>query len=144
MSDTPSSQFVTGKDVVIIDDDMNSLDVAKIVLEFAGAKVALAENGKEGLDQVRATNPVLVLSDISMPIMDGWTFIKELRADEAYKDLIVVALTAHAMVGDRERVLEAGFNGYLTKPFQPSKFMKELRTVVEKIEEKQSLTLTKE
>ena len=74
------------------------------------------ENGPSALDAFRARLPDLVLLDISLPGMDGMAILAHIRADEALQKLPVVALTAHAMTGDRERFLRAGFNDYVAKP----------------------------
>lgn len=139
MMEKISVEVFANKPVVIIDDDPNSLDIAKMLLEFADATVVTAINGQEGLARIRETQPVLVISDISMPVMDGWQLVKEVRADEIYKDLMMVALTAHAMVGDREKVLEAGFNGYISKPLFPATFTDELLRVVNRAKQEQPL-----
>lgn len=125
-------ESLQGLDVLIIDDDENSLDVASIVLEFAGANVSLASHGKDGLDSINSKRPQFILCDLSMPVMDGWEFIRQLRNDENHRDLKVIALTAHAMVGDQEKALSAGFNGYLTKPLEPATFVNQLLRVLDK------------
>ena len=113
-------------DVVVIDDEDDSLEVAQIILEEYGADVRLAGNGKEGLALIRERRPKLVISDISMPVMDGWGMIYELKNDRALMEIPVIALTAHAMVGDRERAIGAGFHNYLTKPLTATTFIHDL------------------
>jgi CheY-like chemotaxis protein len=113
-------------DVVVIDDEDDSLEVAQIILEEYGANVRLAGNGKEGLELIRERRPKLVISDISMPVMDGWGMIYALKNDRALMDIPVIALTAHAMVGDRERAIGAGFHNYLTKPLTATTFIHDL------------------
>lgn len=124
-----SSEILLGKSVVLIDDDPNSLDIAKLVLESAGAIVTTASNGKEGLECINEIKPVLVISDISMPIMDGLELVKAVREADENENLLMVALTAHAMIGDREKALNAGFNGYITKPLFPATFIESLMQV---------------
>ncbi|MEL6406014.1 MAG: response regulator [Chloroflexota bacterium] len=126
-----SVDFLNGMKIVIIDDDANSLDVAKILLEFSGADVRTANNGQEGLEVIQTFDPFLVLSDISMPKLDGWGLIKELRKSQRIATLVVIALTAHAMVGDREKVMQAGFDGYLAKPLQPTTFISDLLRAID-------------
>ncbi|MEL6308688.1 MAG: response regulator [Chloroflexota bacterium] len=126
-----SVDFLNGMKIVIIDDDADSLDVAKILLEFSGADVRTANNGQEGLEVIQTFDPFLVLSDISMPKLDGWGLIKELRKSQRIATLVVIALTAHAMVGDREKVMQAGFDGYLAKPLQPTTFISDLLRAID-------------
>jgi len=112
--------------VVVVDDEPDSLEVAVRILRHYGADVHTATNGKEGIETVRSLRPRLVISDLSMPEMDGWGMLKELKEDRTTLEIPIIALTAHAMVGDRERAIMAGFHNYLTKPLTPSTFMKDL------------------
>jgi CheY-like chemotaxis protein len=112
--------------ILVVDDDPNSLSVATIILKYYGAAVHTACNGQEGLTQAKSLRPKLIIADLSMPIMDGWTMIDKLKRDVATTDIPVIALTAHAMVGDRERAMAAGFHNHLTKPLTPATFMSDL------------------
>ena len=118
------------KPVIIIDDDPNSLDIAQILLESAGAIVYTAVNGQEGLALIEKVTPTLIICDLSMPQMDGWSVMKYMRENPALKNIPVIALTAHAMAGDREKTLAAGFYNHITKPLFPSTFIKELLTIL--------------
>ena len=97
------------------DNEVNQL-VARKILEKAGLTVKIANNGLEALAMIEAEPFDLVLMDIQMPEMDGLEAARRLRADPRYRDLPVVAMTAHAMSGDRELSLEAGMNDHVTKP----------------------------
>jgi CheY-like chemotaxis protein len=112
--------------VVVVDDEPDSLEVAVRILRHYGADVQTAVNGADGLNQIRSIRPKLVISDLSMPEMDGWGMLGELKLDRTTMEIPVIALTAHAMVGDRERAIMAGFHNYLTKPLTPATFMKDL------------------
>jgi len=112
--------------VVVIDDEPDSLEVARYILDFYGANVHTATNGKEGVDLVKQVKPRFVISDLSMPEMDGWEFLRELKSTVYTDNIPVIALTAHAMKGDRERAIAAGFHNYLTKPLTANTFMDEL------------------
>mgnify|MGYP000039714084 CR=1 FL=1 len=112
--------------VVVVDDEDDSLTVAEIILMEYGATVHTSTNGKEGFEIIKKAKPRLVISDLSMPILDGWGLISLLKHDRAYSEIPVIALTAHAMIGDRERAIANGFHNYLTKPLTVDSFMDNL------------------
>ncbi|PJF44737.1 MAG: response regulator [Phototrophicales bacterium] len=116
--------LLAGWDIVVIDDEPDSLEVARYILDFYGANVHTAINGREGLELVQRIQPRFVISDLSMPEMDGWEFLHALK--QIAEHIPVIALTAHAMRGDKERAIEAGFRSYLTKPLTANTFMDEL------------------
>jgi len=118
--------LLEGWDIAVLDDEEDSLEVAEIILKEYGATVLTAMDGQEGLDIVRRVKPRFVISDLSMPTMDGWGFINSIRNDPELASIPVIALTAHAMVGDRERAVAAGFHNYLTKPLTVDTFMADL------------------
>lgn len=120
------NDLLVGWDIVVIDDEEDSLMVAEVILLEYGANVSTANNGKVGLEVVRQVQPRFVISDLSMPVMDGWGFIFEMKADHALESIPVIALTAHAMLGDRDRAISAGFHNYLTKPLTVETFMADL------------------
>jgi CheY-like chemotaxis protein len=112
--------------VVVVDDEVDSLEVAARILQYYNADVHTAINGKDALRIIRNIMPRFVISDLSMPQMDGWEMLREMQMDAELSNIPVIALTAHAMRGDRERALEVGFKGYLTKPLSPAPLMKNL------------------
>lgn len=112
--------------VLVIDDEPDSLDIASRILRFYGAEVSVASNGYGALAVLKVERPNLIISDLSMPGLDGWGLIKQLKRERSLMDIPVIALTAHAMHGDRERALAAGFHNYLTKPLTPSTFITDL------------------
>ncbi len=116
--------------VIIADDDPDSIGVVEYVLTFHGSKVRTANGGAACLEMLRQDRPTILFLDIQMPRMSGWDVIKEIRADTSLKDLLVIALTAHAMTGDRERVLAAGFDAYFSKPISPLTFINDVKAVV--------------
>jgi CheY-like chemotaxis protein len=120
------ANLLEGWDIVVLDDEEDSLEVAEIILTEYGATVHTAANGKEGIEQVTQVKPRFIISDLSMPEVDGWGFINTLKKNRALADIPVIALTAHAMVGDRERAISAGFHNYLTKPLTATTFMADL------------------
>jgi CheY-like chemotaxis protein len=125
MLDLPND-LLRGWDIVVIDDEDDSLSLAEIILLEYGANVHTATNGAEGLAAIRNVKPKFAISDLSMPVLDGWGLITELKEDVAIKDTPVIALTAHAMVGDRERAVACGFHNYLTKPLTVETFIQDL------------------
>lgn len=112
--------------VLIVDDELDNLNVARKVLSFNDAQVFDARNGREGLAALADISPTFILLDLSMPEMDGWEMFRILREQPETRGIPVIALTAHAMAGDREKVLEAGFNGYIAKPFRIDSFLEEI------------------
>ena len=118
--------ILDGWKIVVIDDEEDSLTVAEIILLEYGANVYTAVNGQEGLEVIRRVHPQFVISDISMPVMDGWGLIAMIKNDRTLMDIPVIALTAHAMTGDRERAIAAGFHNHLTKPLTAATFIHDL------------------
>jgi two-component system, cell cycle response regulator DivK len=102
--------------ILIVEDNENNRCLFRDVLTFHGYDIALACDGQEGVDMARALAPDLVLMDIQMPGMDGMTAGAILKGDPATSGLTIIALTSFAMRGDREKILAAGFDGYLAKP----------------------------
>lgn len=113
--------------VVIVDDEPDNVNVAQKVLTYNGAKVHIARNGLEGLALLNQVRPTFVLLDLSMPEMDGWEMLRQARSQNLLQGIPIIALTAHAMAGDKERVLEAGFNGYIAKPFRIDSFLADIQ-----------------
>jgi two-component system, sensor histidine kinase and response regulator len=107
---------ITEWKVLVVDDEMDSIEVVTEVLEFYGATVYNASNGVQALDVLQTVTPDVILSDLSMPQMDGWALLSNLRKNERLASIPVIALTAHAMQGDAQRGISAGFTAYLTKP----------------------------
>lgn len=102
--------------LLLVEDDAMSRDMLQRRLERRGYEVALATNGEEAVAATRATLPDLVLMDLSLPVLDGWTATRQLKADEATRGIPVIALTAHAMKGEEEKALRAGCDDFDTKP----------------------------
>jgi PAS domain S-box-containing protein len=105
-----------GKRILVADDNPAGRELVRESLAAHVSSIVEASNGREALAKIREARPDLVLLDIQMPEMDGYAVLREIRGDPALRDLRVVALTAFAMQGDRERALQAGFDDYLTKP----------------------------
>lgn len=102
--------------ILVAEDDPASRELVRELLEGWGYQVVEACDGQEALQKVDEAQPQLILLDIQMPHLDGFAVIRELRQNPRFATVPIVALTAYAMRGDRERVLHAGFDAYLTKP----------------------------
>jgi signal transduction histidine kinase/DNA-binding response OmpR family regulator len=112
-----------GRRILLVEDDVRNVFALTSVLEARGAQVAIARNGREGLEAVQTERPDLVLMDIMMPEMDGLTAMRELRKDPALATLPIIALTAKAMRHDYEECLAAGANDYMAKPIDVDKLI---------------------
>jgi two-component system, cell cycle response regulator DivK len=112
--------------IVLIEDNEQNLYLASFLLEKNGCQVVPARSGPEGIELAARLRPDLVVLDIQLPGMDGYTVAQELRKNEVLKDVPIVAVTSYAMVGDRERVLAAGCSGYIEKPINPDTFADEI------------------
>lgn len=119
---------LSGKKILIVDDDMRNVFALTSVLEENNIDVIVGRNGKEGIDKLKENPDIdLVLMDIMMPEMDGYTAMGEIRKTEEYQNLPIIALTAKAMKEDRNKCIEAGANDYLTKPVDTDKLISLLR-----------------
>lgn len=116
--------------VLVIEDNTQNLYLMRFLLEKYNFTVAEAANGAEGLKLAKEIKPDLILLDIQLPEMDGYTVARELRKNEKLTDIPIVAVTSYAMVGDRERILEAGANGYLEKPIDPNMFIDQINKYI--------------
>ncbi|MGB8539898.1 MAG: response regulator [Acidobacteriaceae bacterium] len=123
---TTAAPEVVGRRVLLVEDNEVNRFLATELLSDLGIHVSIAINGRECVDRVHAEPFDVVLMDIQMPVMDGLAATKLLRADGRFRSLPVIAMTAHAMSGDRERSLEAGMNDHLTKPINPRALMETL------------------
>jgi len=107
---------VLGAHVLVVEDNDLNQEVARGILEQAGFRVTIAENGLRGVEAVQRQHFDGVLMDVQMPVMDGYTATKEIRSNPIFDDLPIIAMTANAMSGDREKALAAGMNDYVSKP----------------------------
>ena len=117
------------KRVLVVEDNPLNRELLRIVLESAGWEVDEAENGLEALAILAQRKPDLVLADLQMPIMGGSAFLREVRKQPLFAGLKVLAVTAYAMRGDRERALAEGFDGYFTKPIQVKEFREQIENL---------------
>lgn len=118
--------------ILLVEDNELNRDMLSRRLQRSGFEVITAVNGRDGLELANAQAPDLILMDISLPIVDGWEATDNLKESSATQSIPVIALTAHAMAGDRERSLEAGFDDYDTKPVNYQRLLKKIYNFVEK------------
>ncbi|MCB9454172.1 MAG: response regulator [Anaerolineaceae bacterium] len=102
--------------ILVVEDNRDNMTLMVDVLASMDFDVLQAENGQQGVDTAQTEKPDLILMDLSLPGMDGWTATKEIKKRPDLAHIPVIALTAHAMVGDRERALAAGCDDYISKP----------------------------
>jgi CheY-like chemotaxis protein len=122
MTDRPQSVLV------VEDNDMN-MQLVEYLLEEGGYQIVKAASGEEALSIARGGTPVdLILMDIHLPGIDGLSVIHEMKNDERTKSIPILALTAHAMRGDKDRFLEAGCDGYISKPIDVKTFLTSIRS----------------
>lgn len=112
--------------LLVIEDNEQNLYLATFLLEQNGFTVISARNGLEGIELAKRIRPALIILDIQLPEMDGYAVAQALRQNPALQDVPIVAVTSYAMVGDRERALAAGCNGYIEKPINPETFRSEI------------------
>jgi CheY-like chemotaxis protein len=123
-----SDPVLAGKKALIVDDDMRNIYALTSLLERHKMKVLYAESGAEGIDLLEQTPDIdVVLMDVMMPEMDGYEAMRRIRGMDEYKNLPMVALTAKAMKGDREKCMEAGASDYITKPIDAQQLVSLLR-----------------
>jgi two-component system cell cycle response regulator DivK len=116
--------------ILIIEDNEENRDALSRRLQRRGFEVIFAVDGLEGMEKVRNEKPDLVLMDMNMPKLDGWEATRQLKADDATREVPVIALTAHAMAGDRERALEVGCVDYHTKPVELAKLLAQIEAIL--------------
>lgn len=121
------------KTILVAEDRDTSRELVRTLLEHSGYSVLEATNGAEAINLAQQNNPDLVLVDLQMPIKNGFDVLRELRADQRFRSTPVVALTASAMIGDKERALMEGFTAYLTKPLSLSVIRKELARLLNSV-----------
>lgn len=114
---------MTRKRILIVEDDMDNYQLVRFILERAGYDVFLAVNGRDGVDAALYQLPDLILMDLGLPEMDGWEASEKLKSNEATKAIPLFALTAHTLPRERLRALQAGCDGYFTKPLHVESFL---------------------
>jgi DNA-binding NarL/FixJ family response regulator len=122
------------KRLLVVDDDPNLVLLVKDYLEFRGYEVVAASNGLEALEVMRRSTPDLIICDVMMPEMDGYTFVQTLRSDRATDWIPVIFLSARGQTADRVRGLNTGADAYLVKPFEPEELVAQVEATLKRTE----------
>jgi CheY-like chemotaxis protein len=118
--------------ILLVEDNEMNRDMLSRRLQRKGHQVLVALDGVQGVEVAQSQNPDLILMDMSLPIMDGWQATQQLKAAPETSGIPIIALTAHAMAGDRERCLEVGCDDYDTKPVEFSRLLSKIQALLEK------------
>ena len=115
--------------ILVVEDNMDNYELVRFILERAGYDVFLAVNGRDGVDAARLQQPDMILMDLGMPEMDGWSAAEKIKLDPATRLIPLYALSAYTLPSDRKRALDAGCDGYLTKPIHMQSFLDAINEV---------------
>ncbi|HNP87610.1 MAG: response regulator [Chloroflexi bacterium SZAS-1] len=118
--------------LLLVEDNEMNQDMLSRRLQRNGYKVLIAGDGQQGIEMAQSTAPDLILMDMSLPVIDGWEATRRLKEATATRHLPIIALTAHAMSGDRERALEAGCDDYDTKPIDLPRLLGKIERIIGK------------
>ena len=118
--------------ILLVEDNEMNRDMLSRRLQKRGYEVVIAEDGEQGVRLAQSETPALVLMDMSLPVLDGWGATRQLKADPVTRSIPVIALTAHAMAGDRERALEAGADDFDTKPVELTRLLEKIEALLAK------------
>mgnify|MGYP001553825996 CR=1 FL=1 len=119
--------------ILIVEDNEMNRDMLSRRLKRKGFEIEVALDGQQGVEMARDLMPDIVLMDMSLPIKDGWTATSELKADSATAALKVIALTAHAMDGDRQKAMDAGCDDYDTKPIDLKRLLGKIQSLLDQV-----------
>ena len=117
--------------ILLVEDNEMNRDMLTRRLERRGYQVVIATDGDQGVRRAQVEAPDLILMDMSLPVLDGWEATRQLRAMPATQAIPIIALTAHAMTGDREKALEAGCDDYDTKPIEFARLLGKIQVLLE-------------
>lgn len=116
--------------ILLVEDNEMNRDMLSRRLKRNGYDVVIAIDGQQGVDMAASETPDLILMDMSLPVIDGWEATRRVKANEATRGIPVIALTAHAMAGDREKAIEAGCEDYDTKPVEITRLLEKITTLL--------------
>jgi two-component system cell cycle response regulator len=117
--------------ILVIEDNAANLELMSYILQAFGYTLKTAESGSAGLAAIQHDPPDLIICDIQLPIMDGYEIARLLKSSPAYRRIPLIAVTALAMVGDKDKVLAAGFDGYISKPINPETFVRQIECFIQ-------------
>ncbi|MGJ0505202.1 MAG: response regulator [Methylocystis sp.] len=117
--------------ILLVEDNEMNRDMLSRRLRRNGYEVVIAIDGQQGVEMAVAESPDLILMDMSLPVIDGWEAARRVRENEATRKIPVIALTAHAMAGDREKAIEAGCDDYDTKPVEITRLLGKITALIE-------------
>jgi CheY-like chemotaxis protein len=120
--------------ILYVEDNEDNIYVIKNRLGRAGYTVLIATDGEQGVSMAAAERPDLILMDLRLPVLDGWEATRRIKAQPETRDIPIIALTAHAMTGDREKALEAGCDDFDTKPVEMPRLLEKVRALLPKKE----------
>ena len=118
------------KTALVIEDNVDNMELISLILEKNGYKVLKAETGQQGLDVALEARPDFIILDIQLPDMDGLEVLWKIRSSEIDGGIPVIAMTSYAMVGNREKMMAAGCNGYIEKPIDPERVIGQIREIL--------------
>ena len=118
--------------ILLVEDNEMNRDMLSRRLERRGHEVVIAVDGGQGVELARSEHPDLVLMDMSLPVLDGWEATRQLKAAPETSAIPIIALTAHAMSGDREKAMEAGCDDYDTKPIELPRLLEKIQGLLDK------------
>jgi len=118
--------------ILLVEDNEMNRDMLSRRLERKGYQIVLALDGAEGLQMARTSSPDLILMDMSLPVIDGWEATRQLKADEATRQIPVIALTAHAMATDEEKARAAGCDDFDTKPIELPRLLGKIEALLQR------------
>lgn len=118
------------KKILLVEDNEMNRDMLSRRLVRRGYEVSIAVDGQQGVEMAQSAAPDLILMDMSLPVLDGWEATRQLKNADATRHIPIIALTAHAMSGDRERALEAGCDDYDTKPIELTRLLEKIETML--------------
>jgi len=116
--------------ILIVEDNEMNRDMLSRRLVRRGYEIIMAVDGEEGIAAAKSKNPDLILMDMSLPVVDGWEVTRRLKAESSTRGIPVIGLTAHAMAGDREKVIDAGCDDYDTKPVELPRLLQKIEALL--------------
>lgn len=116
--------------ILLVEDNEDNRDMLSRRLQRKGYEVTVAVDGAQGVAQAQAERPHLILMDMSLPVVDGWEATRQIKAHPATQTIPIIALTAHAMAGDREKAIEAGCDDYDTKPVEMPRLLDKIAALL--------------